>query len=194
MSTLQPNLALEKRLNVLAYVVSAAVLLLVGMMRRVEKLDLGVDFSFLPPVHSSLNALAAVFLVAALYYIRRGQVERHRRAIYAALACSALFLLSYVLYHFTTPEVLFGDADHDGVVTAAEKAAVGSLRTVYLVILLTHVVLAGLILPFILLTFNRAFTGQYARHRRMARWVFPLWLYVAITGPVCYLLLQPYYP
>jgi putative membrane protein len=161
-----------------AYVVSVIVLLLVGLMRRV-KLDVGVDFSFLPPIHASLNALTAVILLIALYFIKNKNIAAHRRSIYAAMVCSALFLISYVLYHFTTPETRFGGT--------------GILRTVYFVILITHVVLAGLILPFILLTFNRAFTGQYARHKKMARWVFPLWLYVAITGPICYLMLRPYY-
>lgn len=172
------NLRLEKRLNLLAYVVSAVVLILVMMMRRI-KVDVGIDFSFLPPVHASLNALAAVILVFAYMFIRKKNVQAHRRAIYAAMVCSALFLLSYVLYHFTTPETRFGGE--------------GTIRYVYFFILITHVVLAAVILPFILLTFNRAYTAQYERHRKMARWVFPLWLYVAITGPICYLMLRPYY-
>ena len=117
----------------------------------------------------------------------------HRRMIYAALGCSALFLLCYVLYHSTTPEIKYGDSDHNGVVDAAEIAAVGGMRIVYLIVLLTHITLAALILPFILLTFNRAFTNQFDRHKKMARWVYPLWLYVAVTGPVCYLMLKPYY-
>lgn len=175
---ISPNPALEKKLNTAAYVVSAAVLLLVGLMRRV-KIDLGIDFGFLPPLHATLNALTAFILVLALYFIRRKQVERHRRAIYAAMVCSALFLVSYVLYHFTTPETRFGGQ--------------GWVRGVYFFLLITHVVLAAVTLPFILFTFNRAYTGQYERHRRMARWVFPLWLYVAVTGPVCYLMLRPYY-
>lgn len=178
MSTLQPNLQLEKRLNTIAYVVSFVVLLLVGMMRRV-KIDLGVDFSFLPPIHASLNALCAVILLFAFYYIKNGQVEKHRQAIYGAMLCSALFLVSYVLYHFTTPETRYGGE--------------GILRTLYFFFLITHVVLAAVILPFILLTFTRAYTFQYERHKKMARWVFPLWLYVAVTGPICYLMLQPYY-
>lgn len=178
-SDISPNPALEKRLNTLAYVVSAVVLLLVGMMRR-YKIDLGVDFSFLPPIHASLNALAAVLLMFAFWKIKNRDIEAHRRAIYAAMVCSALFLVSYVLYHFTTPETRYGGQ--------------GIARAVYFFLLITHVVLAAVILPFILLTFNRAYTGQYARHRRMARWVFPLWLYVALTGPVCYLMLRPYYP
>jgi putative membrane protein len=189
----QPDLQLEKKLNVIAYVVSAVVLLLVGLMRQV-KINLGIDFSFLPPIHASLNALCAVILLFALYFIKNKQVDNHRKAIYGALACSALFLVSYVLYHFTTPEIKYGDFNHDGVVSPEEKTAAGATRTFYLVLLFTHITLAGVILPFILLTFNRAFTGQYARHRKIARWVFPLWLYVAVTGPICYLMLKPFYP
>lgn len=178
MSTVQPDIQLEKKMNLLAYVVSVVVLLLVGLMRRV-KFDLGIDFHFLPPLHASLNALTAVILLLALYFIKNKQIENHRKAIYAAMVCSALFLISYVLYHFTTPETRFGGE--------------GAIRTLYFILLITHVVLAALILPFILLTFNRAYTAQYERHKKMARWVFPLWLYVAITGPVCYLMLKPYY-
>jgi putative membrane protein len=172
------NIQLEKKLNTVAYIVSAVVLLLVGMMRR-YKIDLGVDFSFLPPFHATLNALTAVILMVALYFIKNGQVANHRKAIYLAMITSGLFLLSYVLYHFTTPETKFGGT--------------GVLRLVYFFLLLTHIFLAAVSLPFILLTFNRAYTDQYERHRKMARWVFPIWLYVAITGPICYLMLMPYY-
>ncbi len=168
----------EKRLNLLAYIVSAAVLFLVVLMRRV-KLDVGVDFSFLPPFHATLNAVTALILMVAFWFIKQKNVQAHRRAIYAAMVCSALFLLSYVLYHFTTPETRYGGE--------------GVLRYIYFFFLITHVVLAAAILPFILLTFNRAYTGQFERHKKMARWVFPLWLYVAITGPICYLMLRPYY-
>ena len=187
------NTQLEKKMNIAAYIVSAVVLLLVGAMRRLPKLDLGIDFHFLPPVHAILNGLAAVCLIGALYFIKNKNVNAHRNMIYAALACSALFLLSYVLYHSTTPEIIYGDANHDGILGADERAAVGSSRTWYLLLLGTHIVLAGGILPFILLTFNRAFTHQFDRHKKMARWVYPLWLYVAVTGPLCYLMLKPYY-
>lgn len=178
MAVQSPNIALEQRLNKLAYVVSIVVLLLVGLMRRV-KIDTDIDFSFLPPLHATLNGLTAVILVVALYFIKNGQVENHRKAIYAAMVCSALFLLSYVVYHFTTPETRYGGE--------------GAMRTVYFFFLITHVVLAALTLPFILLTFIRAYTNQFDRHKKMARWLFPLWLYVAVTGPICYLMLKPYY-
>lgn len=188
------NTALEKKLNIAAWIATAAVLLLVGMMRRVKiPLPDGVDFTWLPPVYSFMNALTAVLLIYGLYQIKQKNVEKHRKAIYAALTCSALFLVGYVLYHFTTPETIYGDVNDDGIVDAAELAVIGSMRTVYLIFLFSHIVLAGLIFPFILFTFIRAYTGQFERHRKMAKWVFPIWLYVAITGPVVYLLLYPYY-
>lgn len=173
-----PNIALEKKLNRWSYVISAVILLLVGLMRRV-KIDLGIDFSFLPPFHASLNALCALILLVALWHIKNGRIKQHRQAIYAAMVCSALFLVSYVLYHFTTPETRFGGE--------------GMIKTAYLFLLITHITLAAIILPFVLLTFTRAYTNQFERHKKMARWVFPLWLYVAITGPICYLMLKPYY-
>lgn len=192
---MEQNIQLAKRLNVGAWIVTVAVLLLVGLMRRVKiTLPDGWDFGFLPPFHASVNALTAVVLIAAFYYIKQKNITMHRRMIYVAMGLSVLFLLSYVAYHFTSPEVRFGDADFSGDVSGAEAAAVGGMRIVYLVLLLTHITLAGLILPFILFTFIRAYTNQIERHRRMARWVFPLWLYVAITGPICYWMLMPYYP
>lgn len=191
---MEANVQLAKKLNIAAWIVSGAVLLLVGLMRQVKiTLPAGVDLSFLPPFHATLNALTAVVLLVALYFIKQKKVTQHRQAIYVAMGLSILFLLSYVAYHFTAPATLYGDANHDGVVDAAEKLAVGGSRGFYLILLITHITLAAGILPFILFTFIRAFTNQFDRHKKMARWVFPLWLYVAITGPICYLMLMPYY-
>lgn len=174
----ESNTTLEKRLNLLAVGVSVVVLALVGLMRRV-KIPTEMDFSFLPPFHASLNALAALALVAALYFIKSGNIKAHKTSIYVAMGLSALFLLSYVVYHFTTEETRY--------------CKEGLIRSVYFFFLITHVILAGLILPFVLFTFNRAFVGNFERHKKMARWVFPLWLYVAITGPICYFLLKDCY-
>lgn len=165
-------------LNKVAWVVTLLVLFLVGLMRR-TKIDLGVDFSFLPPIHASLNAVCAITLMIAFWHIKNGRVELHRKFIYASLGLSALFLVSYVLYHFTTPETTF--------------CKEGAIRTVYYILLFTHIVAAGFIFPFILFTFIRAYTGQYERHKQMARYVFPVWMFVAISGPICYLMLQPCY-
>lgn len=191
---MEANLQLEKKLNVAAWIITVAVLGLVGLMRRVKiTMPEGVDLGFLPPFHATLNALTAVVLLVALYFIKQKKVQQHRNAIYVAIVLSVLFLLSYVAYHFTTPETLFGDSNHDGVVSEVEKAAVSGIRPFYLVLLLSHIALAAGIFPFILFTFIRAYTNQIERHRKMARWVFPLWLYVAITGPICYFMLVPYY-
>lgn len=188
------NLALARKLNIAAWIASAAVFLLVGLMREVKiPVPENIDFSFLPPIYSALNALTAVALVVALIFIKQKKIVLHQKTIYFALACSILFLLAYVAYHFTTPATLFGDADHNGVLSELEKSAVSSIRPFYLVLLISHISLATLSLPFILFTFIRAYTNQYDRHRKMARWVFPIWLYVAITGPVCYFMLMPYY-
>jgi putative membrane protein len=189
-----PREELAKKLGLAAWVLTALILILVGLMRRVRiPLPEGVSLSFLPPFHAAVNAIAALVLIVAFIAIVKGRVALHRRMIMAAMGLSVLFLLSYVAYHFTSNEVRFGDINRDGVVDAVELARVGSMRTVYLVILISHIVLAGISLPFILFTFIAGFTNRFGAHRRLARWVFPLWLYVAVTGPVCYLMLRPYY-
>lgn len=191
---MERNFQLAKQLNIAAWIVSAAVLFLVILMRQV-KIDLpgGVDLSFLPPFHATLNALTAITLIYAVIQIKQKNVKRHQQAIYVAMAFSVLFLLSYVAYHFTSPETIFGDSNHDGILSDAEAAAVAGTRTFYLILLLSHIFLAAISLPFILFTFIRAYTNQIERHRKMAKYVFPVWLYVAITGPICYLMLLPYY-
>lgn len=173
-----PNLPLAKKLSVAAWIISVIVLFLVAMMRRV-KIDVGVDFTMLPAVNAFLNTCTAIVLLMAYYFIRNKRIERHRMMIYVAMGLSFVFLVCYVLYHFTTPETLY--------------CGEGWMRTLYFTILITHIVLAAVIFPFVLFTFIRGFTGQYARHRRMARWVFPIWLYVAISGPIVYLMLSPCY-
>lgn len=186
------NLVLEKKLNKLAYVITFVVLILVGIMRR-YKLDLGFDFSFLPPFHALLNALTAMVLLIALFAVKSKNILLHKKCMFTALVLSVLFLLSYVAYHFTTPETIFGDLNHDGLLDTRELLNVHNSRTPYLILLFSHIVLAAVSLPFILLTFIRAYTNQFDKHKKMARYVYPVWLYVAITGPVCYFLLMPYY-
>jgi len=168
----------EKILNRLAIGVSVIVFIVVGMMRRV-KIQTDIDFSFLPAVNAAINSTTAVLLLLGLWKIKQKNVQAHRKIMTTAIVLSALFLLSYVLYHFTTPETRYGGE--------------GLSHTIYLILLATHIVLAGAILPFILFTYIRALTGQYERHKKLARWVFPFWLYVAITGPVIYFMLRPYY-
>lgn len=176
----EPNLALAKKLNLAVYAVSFVVLLLVGMMRRIKfELPEGYDLSFLPGVHALLNTSVAILLVLALIAIKRKSIAGHRNCINLAMLCSAAFLLCYVTYHFTTEETKFGGE--------------GMVWYVYIGLLASHIILAAVSFPFILYTWVLGYTRQFARHRKFAKLVFPVWLYVAITGPICYLMLRPYY-
>ena len=190
----EANLDLAKKLNLLVWIISAAVLGLVVMMQKIKiPLPEGADLSSLPGFHALLNSLAAVFLVLAIRAIKKGKVILHQKMIYAAFICSLVFLLSYVTYHITTPATLFGDANKDGLLSSAERDAVSGTRPYYLFILISHIGLAALSFPFILRTFVHAFTNQFEKHRKLSKKVFPVWLYVAVTGPVVYFFLQPYY-
>ena len=177
----ESKLELARKLKIAIWIFTVAVWLLVGAMRRPEKIPLpeGFNLDFLPAVHAGLNSLVAVLLVIGVVMIKRGNVRLHKMAVSAAMICSALFLVCYVAYHFTTEETKYGGE--------------GAMRTIYLGILFSHIVFAAISLPFILLTWMYGFTNQFAEHRRMAKLVFPIWLYVAVTGPICYLMLMPYY-
>lgn len=165
-----------KKLNLIAWMITIVVWLLVGAMRQ-YKFSVGIDLSFLAGINALFNTGVSSALLAALYFIRDKRIEQHRKSIYVAMILSAGFLLSYVAYHFTNEEVIF--------------CKEGAVRTIYYFILYSHIILAGLSLPFILLTFIKGYVGDYVRHRKMAKWVFPVWLYVAITGPLVYLFLLP---
>lgn len=175
-----PDDASASRLRAVAWVVSALVLALVAVMDRVAiPLPEGVSLRWLPPFHAAVNAAAAVCLVAALVFIKRGKVVLHRRAIFSAMGLSVVFLMSYVAYHMTSDPTRYGGT--------------GWVRVFYLCLLASHIVAAAVSLPFILFTLVSGWTNQFDRHRRLARRVWPLWLYVTVTGPVCYLMLRPWY-
>lgn len=175
---LSSNEKLEKRLNRYAWIISGIVFVLVVSMRRIH-IDSPVDFTWLPAFYSTLNAIVACTLGGALYAIKRSQAMVHRKLMTTSMILSAVFLLAYVVYHITTPETKY--------------CGVGSIRPVYFFLLISHIIIAAGILPFILFTYIRAYTNQFDRHVRLAKWVFPFWLYVAITGPVLYLMLSPCY-
>ena len=117
----------------------------------------------------------------------------HKKIMITAIVLSVLFLVSYVCHHLFAGETKFGDINHDAIVSADEKAGAGPLRIVYFILLGTHIPLAGIILPFILFTSYRSLTGEYERHKKLARITYPIWLYVAISGVLVYLMIKPYY-
>jgi len=173
------NETLRKKLDKLAYIISAVVIGIVIAMRPAERFDVGFDTMWMPGFNALVNTLAGIALLAAFYFIRQKNVNMHRNMIFVAMLLSAIFLVVYVIYHFTTPETSY--------------CKEGTIRYIYYFFLITHIVLAGISLPFILLTFIRGYTFSIVKHKSLARWVFPLWLYVVFTGPIVYLMLKPCY-
>lgn len=148
---------------------------------------------FLPKLNAILNGTCSVLLLISLYFIRNGNVTMHKRINILTFCLSSLFLVSYILFHWLAPETIFGDINGDGQLSAAEHSTIGNVRTVYLVILISHIILAAGVLPLILLSFYRGLQMQVAKHKRLVRWTFPIWFYVTVTGVIVYFMISPYY-
>ena len=192
---LQDN-GLEKKFSKFIIVVSIAIPVVVAILFGVKLKDFGYNvqpLSFLPPIYATVNAITALVLILGVRAIKNGNQKLHERLMTFAICLSVAFLVMYVAYHMTADSVVYGDANHDGVRSDAEAAAVGATRFVYLFILLTHIVLSIIIIPMVLVTYVRALAERFDRHRKLARITFPIWLYVAITGVVVYLMISPYY-
>lgn len=155
--------------------------------------DIGFDVHIFAELNAIINSVVAVLLVAGLLAVKQKKYLLHKRLMFAALILSILFLVSYICSHLFIPEARFGDVNHDGRLSEEEKVAIGPVRYVYYVILSTHIILAAVILPLILFTAYRGLTAQWGLHIKRARYTWPLWLYVAVTGPIVYLMINPYY-
>ena len=177
-------------IGIFSFVVFAAVVIL----GRVQlKVSLNFDVHIFALINAVINSIIAILLIAALIAIKNRNFHLHKKLMLTALVLSIIFLLSYITHKLLAGEAVFGDDNHDGILSAAEEVAVSSIRPVYLFILITHIFLAAGILPFILFTAYRALIGEYTAHKNLAKYTWPLWFYVAITGPVVYLLISPYY-
>lgn len=163
----------KKLITILSIVIPVAVAALFGI-----KIDLQLPI-FLPPIYATINGLTALFLVFAVIAVKNGNLKRHELLIKGALICSALFLVFYVLYHMTSDSTKFGGE--------------GVIKYIYYFILITHIVLSIVVIPFVLTTFVRGLNREDEKHRKIAKYTFPLWLYVAVTGVVVYLMINPYY-
>ena len=184
----------DKQASWLIIVFSVIVFAAVVLLNRVKlEVDLGFDVHLFALANAIINSIVAVLLVVALLAVKQKKYVLHKRIMLTAMALSVLFLVSYICHHLFAGDTIFGDVDKNGDLSEVEKSAVGSGRTLYILVLLTHIPLAGLILPFILFTAYRALTGEYARHKKLAKITWPVWLYVAITGVLVYWMIQPYY-
>lgn len=176
------NIQTEKKYNIWIWILSITIPVVVAILFSVNLHDLGYDvqpLSFLPPIYAAINGLTAVLLVFAVTAIKRGNQKLHERLVKICIGCSIAFLLMYVAYHMTSVETKFGGE--------------GFVSYMYFFILITHILLSIIIIPFVLVTFVRGISGSYQRHKKLARITYPLWLYVAVTGVIVYLMISPYY-
>ncbi|HLT89018.1 MAG TPA: DUF420 domain-containing protein [Sphingobacterium sp.] len=168
----------KKWIVTLSIIIPVAVAVLFGVNLR--KLGYDVEpLTFLPPIYATINGVTAVLLVVAISAIKRGRVKLHENLIKVCMGCSIAFLLMYVAYHMTSESTPYGGE--------------GVIRYVYFFILISHILLSIIIIPFVLFTFVRGIAGAYERHKKLARITYPMWLYVAVTGVIVYLMISPYY-
>lgn len=191
------KLVLEKndaKARILIFGFSVIVFVVVSFLGKFKlDVNLGVNEHIFAQVNAVINTIVAVLLLGGLVTAKQGQYNTHRNIMLAAMLLSLLFLVSYICHHLFAGEAKFGDLNHDGLVSTIEKAQAGGIRYVYFAILATHIVLAGLVLPFILFTAYRALINENEKHRKLAKITWPIWFYVAVTGPLVFLMISPYY-
>lgn len=167
-----------------------AVLLYLPATLRPQNLDVAI----FPHINAVLNTLTALCLIVGFVFIKNKNIKLHRAAMLTAFTLSSVFLVLYVVYHFSPiASVKFGDVNHDKIVDGAELEVVGMIRYIYLAILLTHILLAAVVVPLVLFAIYFALSNQIGKHKKMVKWTYPIWLYVAVTGVVVYLMISPYY-
>lgn len=176
------NSALEKKYSTLIIVVSVLIPVAVALLFMVKLKDFGIHvtpLSFLPPIYAAINGLTAVVLVAGVLAIKNGKRKLHQRFMTTAIGLSLAFLVMYIAYHMTTDSTKFGGE--------------GVIKYVYFFILITHIILSIIVIPLVLVTYVRALAQVFDKHKKIAKITFPIWLYVAVTGVVVYLMIAPYY-
>lgn len=147
----------------------------------------------LPMVNAFINGTCSLLLMASLWAIKKRNIELHKKLNLTAFLLSSLFLISYVTAHYFIPDTIYGDVNHNQFLEPEERASVASTRTIYLIILLSHIFLAVAVLPLTLLSFYFALKDDRVKHKKLTRYSYPIWLYVTVTGVVVYLFIAPYY-
>ena len=184
----------DRKARTLIFSFSAIVFTAIMFLSRVKlNIHPGFDVHVFALFNAIINSIVSVLLVAALVSVKRRNYELHRNIMIAAMVLSILFLVSYIAHHLLAGESRFGDINHDGILTPEEKQDAGPKRFIYYFILGTHIPLAGLVLPFILFSAYRGLTGEFVKHKKLVRYTWPVWFYVAVTGVIVYLMIRPYY-
>ncbi|MGY8923291.1 MAG: DUF420 domain-containing protein [Flavobacteriales bacterium] len=173
------NIMINKgKYNIYIWIVSIVVPVLVAFLFTVRIPNVE-PLSFLPPIYASINGLTAIFLIIALWAIKNKKIVLHQGLMKISIGLSLVFLVMYVAYHMTSESTPYGGE--------------GFMRYIYFFILITHIILSIGVIPMVLITYVRAISKQFANHKKIARYTFPIWLYIAITGVIVYLMISPYY-
>ena len=192
---LQPSLKKnDPKAKLFIWIVSIIVFVAVAVLSRV-KLNIAVPFDVhvFATINAVINTCVAVLLVAGLFAAKNGNYLLHKKIMVTAICLSVLFLISYICHHLMAGETRYGDMNHDGALSMDEMMRAGGTRSFYYVLLITHIPLAGIILPFILFTAYRALIGEYEAHKKLVRFTWPIWFYVAASGVVIYWMIKPFY-
>ena len=168
----------SKKYNIWIWILSVTIPIAIAVLFSV-KIPGVARLGFLPPIYATINGITAILLIVSVYQIRKGNRKLHELLMKTAIGCSVVFLLLYMAYHMTSESTVYGGE--------------GILKYIYYFILLTHILLSIIVIPFVLLTYVRAISGQFYAHRKIARITYPLWLYVAVSGVIVYLMISPYY-
>ena len=168
----------DKKYNKIIIILSVLIPVVVAILFGV-KIPNVAPLSFLPPIYATINGLTAIILIMAFFAIKNRKIVLHENLMTTAIGCSVVFLVMYVAYHMTSDSTKFGGE--------------GFIKYVYYFILLTHILLSIIVIPFVLITYVRAITNNFEKHKKIARITFPLWLYVAVSGVIVYLMISPYY-
>lgn len=193
---MEPENTVERKYRLWIIMVSILIPVAVAVLFTVKLKDFGIEvrpLRFLPPIYATINGVTAVLLVLAVRAVKKGNRPLHETLMKTAIGCSVAFLVMYVAYHMTADNTYYGDLDHNGELSAEELADVASTRLVYFLILASHILLSIAIIPMVLITYVRALGRRFDRHRKLGRITYPIWLYVAVTGVVVYLMISPYY-
>lgn len=184
----------DKKAHILIWIFSAIVFLAVTIL---DKITLDVNLGFNPHIFAMLsagvNSIVSVLLIIGLVFVKQKKYQLHKNTMMFTMALSVLFLVFYIAHHLFTGETKYGDINHDGLLSDDEISLAGTMRYVYYVIISTHVTLAGIVMPFVLYSAYRGLTGEFSLHKKLVRYTFPIWLYVAVTGVIVYLMISPYY-
>ena len=192
---LQPTIAKnDGKAKILIWTVSIIVFVAVAILSKVKlALNLSFNVHVFAMINAVINSCVAVLLLGGLFAAKRGNFLLHKRIMLAAIFLSVFFLLSYICHHLLAGETKYGDLNHDGALSMDEMMRAGGTRVFYYILLITHIPLAAIILPFILFTAYRALIGEYEAHRKLVRITWPIWFYVAVSGVAVYWMISPYY-